>query len=59
MADQDQAAAAVENRRQGWQRRFDPTIVGDIPVGGLRNIEIDTNQHLAGDFDVAELLGHR
>ncbi len=57
MADQDQAAAAVEDRGQRWQSTLDPAVVGDAAVGRLRNVEIDADQDLfAGHVDVAERL---
>ena len=60
VADQNQAAAAVEDRRQGRQGALDPAIVGNAAVGRLRDVEIDPNQDLlAGHLDVAEsLFGH-
>ncbi len=57
MADQNQAAAAVEDRRQGWQGALDPAIIGNAAVGRLRDVEINANQDLlAGHLDVAESL---
>ena len=60
VADQNQAAAAVEDRGQGWQRALDPAVVGNAAVGRLRDVEIDADQDLfAGHVDVAEsLFGH-
>ena len=60
VADQDQAAAAVEDRVQGRQGAPDPAVVGDAAVGRLRHVEIDADQDLlAGHVDVAErLFGH-
>ena len=60
VADQDQAAAAVEDRGQGRQGALDPAVVGDAAVGRLRHVEVDADQHLlAGHVDVANrLFGH-
>ena len=61
VADQDQAAAAIEDRRSSVGKcASDPAVVGDAAVGRLRHVEVDADQHLAaGHVEVADrLFGH-